>query len=453
MEDILKFRNHSPTPASMYFYLLDIINTILKDRQIPSCLKIGILTPIFKKGTPDNPSNYRGISITPVILKVLEQILSSRYEQILIETQSELQYGFTKRKSSLMSAFLLTECQLETKSNKETMFLTTLDTQKAFDVVSHDILLHRLYYDGINDADWLIIKHLYTDMSTKIMWNGELSRKFPILQGVRQGGILSAGHYKRYNNPLLLQLESNFTGVIIGTEKVQHITCADDLALISTSPKEMTLMVKQVEDFSNDNRYRINPTKSNILQYNSKKEFVKSILQDQIIDQTSETVHLGVFRKEDGKPNILEHITRGRRTVYSLMGAGRHGKTGVSQSVKAHLWSTIVVPRFIYGLETLPLTKKDETTLETFQTAILRQIQHLPERTSSTAVKALLGIPPIISILHKNLLNLFYSMLASPNTKEYRIIVRQLAVKQIGEIYRFVVIFSLSIIYQQHMSC
>ena len=75
------------------------------------------------------------------------------------------------------------------------------------------------------------------------------------------------------------------------------------------------------------------------------------------------------------------------------MGAGCHGKTGVSQSVKAHLWSTFVVPRFIYGLETLPLTKKDETTLETFQTAILRQIQHLPERTSSTAVKALLGIP------------------------------------------------------------
>ena len=258
MEDILKFRNQSPTPASMkelkdaisilnsnkapdvygltaeHLKKGDIINTILKDRQIPSCLRFGILTPIFKKGKPVNPSNYRGISITPVILEVLEKILSSRHEQILIETQSELQYGFTKGKFSLMSAFLLTECQLETKSNKETMFLTTLDTQKAFDVVSHDIFLHRLYYDDINDADRLIIKDVYTDMSTKIKWNGELSRKFPILQGVRQGGILSAGHYKRYNNPLLLQLESNFTGVIIGTEKVQHITCADDLALIST---------------------------------------------------------------------------------------------------------------------------------------------------------------------------------------------------------------------------
>ena len=120
----------------------------------------------------------------------------------------------------------------------------------------------------------------------------------------------------------------------------------------------MTLMVKQVEDFSNDNRYRINPTKSNIIQYNSKSEFVKPILQDQIIDQTSETIHLGVFRKQRGKPNIPEHIARGRRTVYSLMGAGCHGKTGISQSLKAHLWSTYVVPRFVYGLETIPLTKK-----------------------------------------------------------------------------------------------
>ena len=231
MEDIFKVRNHSTTPVSMkepkdaiatlnsnkapdvygltaehlkkrnetvYIYLLDIINTILKDKQIPTSLKVGILTPVYKTGKPDNPSNYRGISITPVILKVLEQILSSRHEQIFIETQSKLQYGFTERKSSLMSAFLLTECQLETKSKKGTMLLTTLDTQKAFDVVSHDILLHKLYYDRIRDADWLIIKDLYTDMSTKIKWNGELSRKFPILQGVRQGGILSAGHYKRY---------------------------------------------------------------------------------------------------------------------------------------------------------------------------------------------------------------------------------------------------------------
>ena len=37
-----------------------------------------------------------------------------------------------------------------------------------------------------------------------------------ITQGVWQGGILSTGHYKRYNNPLLLQLEQRYTRIKVG---------------------------------------------------------------------------------------------------------------------------------------------------------------------------------------------------------------------------------------------
>ena len=145
------------------------------------------------------------------------------------------------------------------------------------------------------------------------------------------------------------------------------------------------------------------------------------------------TAHLGILRQQDAKVNIQERVDRGRRTLYSLMGAGCHGKTGISQCVKAHMWTTYVVPRFTYGLETLPLAKKDEKALETFQNKILKQIQHLPERASNTATTALLGVLPITSLLHKNLLNLFYSMISLPNSKEYNIVARQLAVKHLDD--------------------
>ena len=119
--------------------------------------------------------------------------------------------------------------------------------------------------------------------------------------------------------------------------------------------------------------------------------------------------------------------------LYSIMGEGCHGKTGISQTVKAHLWSTYVISRFVYGLETVFLTIKDENMLEVFQNKILRQIQHLPDRTATTAVTSLLGIPPVVSIIHKKLLNLFFSILSSPGTKEYDVVIRQLAVRQIDE--------------------
>ena len=81
--------------------------------------------------------------------------------------------------------------------------------KKEKDVVSQEILLHKLYFDGVQDSDWLLVNDLFHDMSSKVKWKGEFSRQFPSLQDVKQGGILSAGHYKRYNNPLLLQLELN----------------------------------------------------------------------------------------------------------------------------------------------------------------------------------------------------------------------------------------------------
>jgi hypothetical protein len=97
---------------------------------------------VYKKGPPDDPGNYRGISVTPIILKVLEHILRMRHEETFRDTQSNLQTGFTKGTSSSTAALLLTECQTEAKANKETLLFTTLDTQKAFDVVNHNILLH-----------------------------------------------------------------------------------------------------------------------------------------------------------------------------------------------------------------------------------------------------------------------------------------------------------------------
>ena len=104
-------------------------------------LNEGTLTPIFKKGDTSDPGNYRGITVTPVPLKVLEHILNTKHNKISLSTQSRLQRGFTEGCSSTNAADILSECILESSSNKQDIWLTTLDTQKAFDVVDHNYLL------------------------------------------------------------------------------------------------------------------------------------------------------------------------------------------------------------------------------------------------------------------------------------------------------------------------
>ncbi|KAK9891807.1 hypothetical protein WA026_016602 [Henosepilachna vigintioctopunctata] len=52
--------------------LLELINECLAEGKFPSSLKISKIIPIFKKGNNDDTSNYRPISITSTISKILE---------------------------------------------------------------------------------------------------------------------------------------------------------------------------------------------------------------------------------------------------------------------------------------------------------------------------------------------------------------------------------------------
>ncbi len=309
---------------------------------------------------------------------------------------------------------------------KKKLKLITLDTKKAFDVVNHDILLRNLYFDGICPAEWQLLKDLYCGMNSCVKWQGQISTPFDVRQGVRQGGVLSTEHYKRYNNPLLLNIEDNFQGARIGGIRIPHTTCADDIALMSHSDWEVKLMLKVVEDFSKCHRYEIHPKKSACIVQNSKHMPNQNglALGGECIPITTSTKHLGVHRDIPMKVNTEEKINIGRRTAYSLLGAGFHGRSGLSQDVKAHIWSTYVIPRMLYGIELLPYKQSDLNKLDSFQIKTLKQIQHLPDRVAYVAATALLGILPASAQVHKNTLNLYYSIARCPGTVEHNVAMR-----------------------------
>ena len=118
----------------------NIFNQIFKEGKVANSFKTGIITPIPKEGKdPTKTENYRGITVTSIHGKIFEYILLEKSE-IDNSTQSNMQFGFTKGLSPNMAALILSEICTEI-SDKNTLFVTTLDSQKAFDVVNHQILL------------------------------------------------------------------------------------------------------------------------------------------------------------------------------------------------------------------------------------------------------------------------------------------------------------------------
>ena len=108
----------------------------------------------------------------------------------------------------IMASLLISEAKCEKKKNSKGINIGILDVQSAFDVVQHKIMLDKLIDQSIHPTLWLIIKDLYSGLTSKVKWAGELSESFDILQGVRQGGILSTHLYKIFVQDLLLELES-----------------------------------------------------------------------------------------------------------------------------------------------------------------------------------------------------------------------------------------------------
>ena len=109
----------------------------------------------------------------------------------------------------LIAAFIISKSRAESKfMTLKPLYFIALYSQTAFDVVSHKILLDKLYESGIHPSLWTIVKDLYTGMSPKIKWMGEISQKFPINQGVRQSAVLSTHDCKLD----LVTIQGNLTG-------------------------------------------------------------------------------------------------------------------------------------------------------------------------------------------------------------------------------------------------
>ena len=414
--------------------LADLYNDIIATGTIPANFKSGIIHPIHKKGKdPTSMDNYRGITVTSVFGKLFETLLLTRMTD-LNHNQSDLQYGFTKGLTPTMASLILSEAEVDARMRKSPLYIATLDTQKAFDVVDHTILLNKLYEEGINRKLWLIVRELYSGLTAKIKWKSSLSDSFKVFQGVRQGGVISTRFYKVYVNGFMVELRMNSLGKWIGYIYCGCPACADDVLLITEDPEELQVMLAIAKSYSGCHRYIIHPQKTHIVckqcsstvDSNARDEWN---IGDKSLHLSERTTHLGLARtdKNDCAVNVADRISLARRTGYSLMKSGFHGSNGLNPKVSYRLYQTYVMPRMLYGLEILDLRKKDIKQLSDFHIDLLRRIQALPIRAALSAVYLLVGALPMEAELHKRQLSLLFSVVSSNNAT-----LQQLAQRAIG---------------------
>ena len=156
------------------------------------------------------------------------------------------------------------------------------------------------------------------------------------------------------------------------------------------------------------------------------------------IGQKSETEDLGIIRSEknENNLNLKKRISLARRTLYALIKTGVHGCNGIDPKTSFKIYQVYVLPRLLYGLEVLSLSRKQLDELEEFHLETLKNIQSLPVRTANSIVYLLLGALPFRAELEKRQLGLLYSTLNCDNSTLNELSERQIILKNNGSFYQ-----------------
>lgn len=401
-EDGISYEHIQYGGETLIRILANLFTAMLKLSYAPDDMKKGIIITLFKGGNKrkDDPENYRAITLSSVILKLFERVLLTRIQMFsnLATPIHPLQGGFQKGLGCLMTSFMLRESIYFAKENHSRLYVCFLDVRKAFDCVWHDGLFYKLYNMGIDKAIFSILQNLYTGMSSCVKFKGCKSGWFPILQGTRQGGVISPFLYLVFLNDLLYEIEASGLGMCFYNIDLSCPTVADDMLVQSYSKAGLDSLIGICLNYSYTWRFLHNAAKSAVVVFNEKRsDFICTqrswTLDDECIPEKERYKHLGILCDKNMTFNeiITEACKKIKGTFLSIVNCGLN-EDGFNPITSKHIYSSVVLPRALYGCELWSrLLPSHILVLERAHRFCLKFMQYLPRGTATDVALALLG--------------------------------------------------------------
>jgi len=182
---LYELRNELVSPITKIF------NLSLKTGIIPQDWKDANVSPLFKKGSKNKPENYRPVSLTSIVGKMLESIVKDHIVSHLhrFNLIKSSQHGFTKGKSCLTNLLEFFEDVTKKLDEGNSVELIYLDFAKAFDKVPYMRLFKKLESHGIYGVVLNWIKNWLSGRRQKVTINKESSNWQDVTSGVPQGSV------------------------------------------------------------------------------------------------------------------------------------------------------------------------------------------------------------------------------------------------------------------------
>ena len=227
---ILKACNDTIAPI-----LTQIINLGYKTSIFPDRLKSAIIKPIFKTDDPNLITNYRPISILTILSKIFERAAVDQMISFLekYELINKNQHAYRKFHNTITCLFEVLQKIYTALDNKKIIAIASLDLSKAFDSISHKLLLKKLPGLGFGNhtVDW--IDSYLSNRVQKTKFENFISNSAKVESGIPQGSILGPLLFLCYTNDLPKSFE-NTCDVFSYADDTQLLVSADNLDELKT---------------------------------------------------------------------------------------------------------------------------------------------------------------------------------------------------------------------------
>ena len=218
--------------------LTKLLNMCFLGGIYPDSLKIARVKPIFKGGNKNESTLYRPISILSQINRIFEKLLRDRLYDFVKDKLYRKQFGFRPKNSTEHPVLDLKEHILENCSKKLVSCILFLDLKKAFDSVSHKILIDKLEYYGVQGVALDLFRSYLSNRKQVTVVDDCVSLLELIEWGVPQGSVLG---------PLLFLI---FINDIPHASELATWLFADDTSLVASAsnlPLLQSIMNTEVE--------------------------------------------------------------------------------------------------------------------------------------------------------------------------------------------------------------
>ena len=363
-----------PVSAHICTPLSTIFRKSLDEGVVPADWRSANVTPVFKKGSKASVGNYRPVSLTSVLCKVMEGLLKDVLMKHLLQNNilNASQHGFMQKKSCLTNLVEYLDVLTKLVDEGHSVDVVYLDFSKAFDKVPHARLIAKLAACGVGGKLLEWIRAWLSDRQQRVVLNGHASDWLPVLSGVPQGSVLG---------PLLFLVYINDLDKALNLTKSSIFKFADDtkvLRVVNNEEDRDSFQddIDSLFAWSQEWQMLFNADKCKVIHF-GRRNLRFSYTMDgyapagTVLEETAKEKDVGVMVHESLKPST--QVAKAAAKANQVLGQMARAVTLRDKVTWPRLYKIYVRPHLEYAVQSWsPWTQADKEVLEKVQERALR---------------------------------------------------------------------------------